>query len=57
MKGLKPGRPGKAIGLIPEEELLLPWPGAGMFGTGKLFSFVISLFSLGSMGCMGVLEV
>ena len=57
MKGLKPGRPGKAgIWGIPREGLLAPWPRAGKFGTGNLFSLGDSLFSLGSIGVPGLAE-
>ena len=51
MKGLKPGRPGKARWGIPGDGLL-PCPKDGKFGTWKLLSFGTSLFSLGSIGVM-----
>lgn len=51
MKGLNPGRPGKARCGIPGDWLLL-CPRDGKFGTWKLFSFGMSLLCLGSIGVM-----
>ena len=49
IKGLKPGRPGKAgMAGIPREALL------GKPGTGNLLPLGDSLFSLGSIGVVGV---